>query len=64
MEIYLAYAIVLALWIFVVTPLIGAALKPHPCFVSGIKVQIVIIALFYLVGTVMWALDTVFKHLQ
>lgn len=69
MEIYLAYAILLAFWLLVVTPLIGCIFTEdysyfETDFETGIKVQIVIIALCALIGAVMWAFDTVFKHLQ
>lgn len=69
MEIYLAYAILFALWLLGVTPLIGCIfmedyLDFKTGFETGIKVQIVIIALCAVIGVVMWAFDTVFKNLQ
>lgn len=69
MEIYIAYAILLALWLLVVTPLIGCVFETYSIdymdyLVCGLKVQIFIIAPCALIGVVVWAFDTVAQHLR
>lgn len=63
MEIYLAYSVLLTLWLLVVTPLIGSIFTTHSRFKIGIKVQIVIVALCALIGSVVWSLWVVIHQL-